>query len=157
MERNATPHSEDLTPGQQNALTGLITGETATEAATTARVHRSTIHRWLKDPDFQAEFNRLRTDEEGRARTDCSCGHSRRLASLDGQARGALICFACDCMLISDQLHYPDDLPGHLVEAALLMMQQSSPEEAARGFERFAEQLAELMNVSFAQRAKERS
>ena len=51
-----------LTTPQEKALAALLAGETATDAARAAGVHRSTIHRWLNDAHFLAEFNGRRTD-----------------------------------------------------------------------------------------------
>lgn len=63
MRQNATPISDSLTPSQERALTALLAGKTVTDAAATAEVDRTTVHRWLKeDFAFQAALNRSRRD-----------------------------------------------------------------------------------------------
>jgi DNA-binding phage protein len=47
---NAT-FGEDLSPAQQQALAALLAGRTVTAAATAAGVNRTTVYRWLRDPD----------------------------------------------------------------------------------------------------------
>ena len=52
-----------LDAGQLLALTALLTGASATAAARAAKVHRGTVHRWLKeDPAFIAEYNLARKE-----------------------------------------------------------------------------------------------
>ena len=56
MPRNTT--EGELPANQEKALAALLAGHTATDAASIAGVHRSTVHRWLKEPEFLAEHNR---------------------------------------------------------------------------------------------------
>ena len=51
-----------LSSSQETALRGLLSGETVSAAAKTANVNRSTVHRWLKDPDFLAALNSYRSE-----------------------------------------------------------------------------------------------
>ena len=59
MRQNETK----LKPAQATVLEHLIAGRSVTDAAKSAKVSRSTVHRWLKeDFVFQAELNRSRRD-----------------------------------------------------------------------------------------------
>ena len=63
MRQNATPGEATLTPAQEKALAALLAGKSVTDAAATAEVDRTTVHRWLKDDfAFQAALNRGRRD-----------------------------------------------------------------------------------------------
>ncbi len=43
-------------------MQAILTGETVTAAAKTAKVNRTTVHRWLNDPDFLAALNSYRSE-----------------------------------------------------------------------------------------------
>ena len=45
----------------------LATGETATAAAATAKVHERTVRKWLDRPEFKARVEQLRAEAVGRA------------------------------------------------------------------------------------------
>jgi hypothetical protein len=60
MPRNATPAA--LTPAQESALAALLSGASVTAAAGVAQVDRTTVHRWLREPVFQAAYNAGRAD-----------------------------------------------------------------------------------------------
>ena len=63
MQRNATDSAEwEPSPAQTKAVAALLSGTTFTEAAKQVGVDRSTIHRWKKDPNFAAHYNRERVD-----------------------------------------------------------------------------------------------
>lgn len=57
MRQNATDEFE-LSPSQWAAIEHLLTGATVTEAAEAVGVDRTTVHRWRKEPAFQAAYNR---------------------------------------------------------------------------------------------------
>ncbi len=57
-QQNAT----SLTSTQEKALQAMLSGETVTAAAKTAKVNRTTVHRWLNDPDFLAVRNSYRSE-----------------------------------------------------------------------------------------------
>jgi hypothetical protein len=60
MQQNATP-ADALSGTQERVLTMLLSGKSITEAASSAEVDRTTVHRWLKaDFGFQAALNRGR-------------------------------------------------------------------------------------------------
>jgi hypothetical protein len=104
MQQNATP----LSASQETAMQALLSGEQITAAAKTAKVNRSTLHRWLKEPEFLAVLNACRSElreaqqhrlarlassaievieqalEEGDARTALAV--LRGIGLLDGQA-----------------------------------------------------------------------
>lgn len=46
-------HKKSLKPNQIEAITALLENETVKEAAALAGVCRTTVYRWLRDPDFQ--------------------------------------------------------------------------------------------------------
>ena len=81
MAHTETPQ-EQITASQETVLNALMTGTTATEAARLSGVHRSTVHRWLKDPRFLAEFN-------GR-RAEMQSALAERLAQLQAKALDAV-------------------------------------------------------------------
>jgi transposase len=56
---NVTSAAEELSPKQQQVLVALVGGESVTLAAKLAGVDRTTVYRWLKNPTFAAERNRL--------------------------------------------------------------------------------------------------
>jgi hypothetical protein len=58
--QNAT--SDPLSAKQHRAIEALVAGRTVTDAAKSARVHRTTVHDWLKSPEFRAELNRRRLE-----------------------------------------------------------------------------------------------
>ena len=59
---NSQQVGQEFTNPQELALSALLLGRSVAEAADTAGVDRSTMHRWKKDPRFEAELNRLRAD-----------------------------------------------------------------------------------------------
>jgi transposase-like protein len=66
MSQNLTPGT--LTPKQRKAVEALLTTGEVTAAAQAAGVSRETLHRWLKQPLFQAAVR----DAEARALDDLS-------------------------------------------------------------------------------------
>ena len=63
MPRKATDATIELKPAQEAALEALLLGDSITGAAAAAGVDRSTIHRWKKEPEFIAAFNRARKEQ----------------------------------------------------------------------------------------------
>jgi hypothetical protein len=64
LSRNKTPHNATLSeertvsPAQAGALAVLAAGQSISQAASAAKVDRTTVHRWLNsDPVFIAEYN----------------------------------------------------------------------------------------------------
>ena len=73
MSQNATNLVNDglsLSVRQSEAILCLVSGETITQVAEIVGVHRSTIHRWMSEAEFTAEFNanRLELHESADAR-----------------------------------------------------------------------------------------
>jgi hypothetical protein len=64
MRQTATQKdtTSELSVKQEKALDLLFTGQTATATALLVDVHRSTVHRWLNEPDFIAALNQKRVD-----------------------------------------------------------------------------------------------
>ena len=58
MQQNAA----SLSRSQETAMQALLSGEQITAAAKTAKVNRSTLHRWLKEPEFLAALNTCRSE-----------------------------------------------------------------------------------------------
>jgi hypothetical protein len=56
------PVIPSLTAPQETAITSLLAGQSATEAAAAAGVNRSTLWRWTKDPMFEAALNRRKRE-----------------------------------------------------------------------------------------------
>jgi transposase-like protein len=56
-------HNSTLSPVQVQVVAALAGGQSITDAARAAGVHRSTIHNWLKtDRQFQTEFDTIRQE-----------------------------------------------------------------------------------------------
>ncbi len=51
-----------LTAQQNKALTAIVRGRPITNAAKEAKVHRGTVHRWLKSDEFALEGHRAVED-----------------------------------------------------------------------------------------------
>jgi len=68
----------DIDAQKQQALLQLLEGHSVTKTAETVGVDRSTIHRWLREPKFIAERNRLVKESRDAARS--------RLHSMIGKA-----------------------------------------------------------------------
>lgn len=62
MQQNAADGVSviSLTSKQEGAIDALLIGETSSQVAETVGVDRSTIHRWLTQPDFAASLNSRR-------------------------------------------------------------------------------------------------
>ncbi len=82
MAQNATKSNTSLGAGQRIALDALLVGRSVTDAAKAARVNRSTVHRWLREPEFIAAQNT--------ARGDMRSANEARLAALGDDAIDAL-------------------------------------------------------------------
>ena len=62
-ERNRATHEEDsLSAAQHRAVLALLERPTVAEAANSAGIHRATLYKWLKDPDFQAVYREARRE-----------------------------------------------------------------------------------------------
>ena len=72
------PPLADIDGQKQQALQQLLEGNSVTKTAETVGVDRSTIHRWLREPKFIAERNRLVKEARDAARS--------RLHSMIGKA-----------------------------------------------------------------------
>lgn len=86
----------ELADKQQRAVAALVSGETVKDAARDAGVNRSTVHRWLKEPDFMAALNgarrRLRDEQEHRLMALGSKAISTIASALDqGDTKAAFV------------------------------------------------------------------
>lgn len=77
---------EDFDPKKQKALTALLEQPTIDKAADAAGVARSTIYRYLKDPDFAAAYRQARSEALAHATT-----RLQQLASEAVEALGDVI------------------------------------------------------------------
>jgi uncharacterized protein YchJ len=55
-------HNSTLSPVQAQVVTALAAGASISAAAKSAGVHRSTVHNWLNDAAFSAQFDTSRHD-----------------------------------------------------------------------------------------------
>ena len=62
MQQDATPESNSLSDRQLAAIPYLVASTTIKEAAEAAKVHRVTLHRWMNDPEFRAEYDSQRKE-----------------------------------------------------------------------------------------------
>ena len=69
---------DELTPIQRRAITLLSMGKTISEVAKTLDKDRKTLYRWLENPHYIAEYNRMQCE--------LSDGVRNRLHSLAGKA-----------------------------------------------------------------------
>jgi transposase-like protein len=53
-------HGEKLSRNKEKAIAALLSHATIQEAATAVGVNESTLRRWLKEPDFLAEYREAR-------------------------------------------------------------------------------------------------
>ena len=71
MQQNATENRKvALTPKQTLALPYIAATDSLTAGAKAARINRATLHRWMHDPVFRAELERVRKDAESLARVE---------------------------------------------------------------------------------------
>ena len=67
-ERPGATLGEDLLgPAQHQAVIALLEYPTVKEAAEAAGVHKATVYRWLREPQFQAAYREARRDAVSRA------------------------------------------------------------------------------------------
>ncbi len=59
-----------LSPKQTLALPYIAATASLSAGARAARIHRSTLHQWMTDPNFRAELERLRHGAESLARVE---------------------------------------------------------------------------------------
>ena len=84
MLQSATPiSSENLSASQERALAALLAGETVTSASEVAKVSRQTVHRWMRNPEFQAAFNAGRNNLRGEMETRLEIVASQAIANVD--------------------------------------------------------------------------
>ena len=71
MQQKATENRKiALTPKQTLALPYIAATDSLTAGAKAARINRNTLHRWMHDPVFRAELERMRKDAEALARVE---------------------------------------------------------------------------------------
>jgi len=58
--KRSAADSETLTPRQQKAIPLIVTSPTYTAACQRARIHKTTLYKWLKIEAFKAELERQR-------------------------------------------------------------------------------------------------
>jgi hypothetical protein len=59
MRQNETRKAANLTKKQLQALPYLVASPTMADAAKIAEVSRATLYRWMEDPEFREEYERL--------------------------------------------------------------------------------------------------
>jgi len=62
MQQNATTEISALSTRQAQALPHIALGNTITESARLAGIDRVTLYRWMEDPKFRNELQRLRIE-----------------------------------------------------------------------------------------------
>ena len=71
MQQKATENRKiALTPKQTLALPYIAATDSLTAGAKAARINRTTLHRWMHDPVFRGELERMRKDAEALARVE---------------------------------------------------------------------------------------
>jgi hypothetical protein len=70
MSHDETVPPTSLTPRQIRALTYLADSPTVSEAARQANVARATLYRWMEEPDFRQEVERLRGEAADMAKAE---------------------------------------------------------------------------------------
>lgn len=70
MEQNGTQESTQLTDRQLVALPYIVASASLSEGAHLANIGRTTLYRWMDDPEFRASLERLRSQAADLARTE---------------------------------------------------------------------------------------
>jgi len=70
MEHNGADFTHGLTPRQIAALPYLVVAPTMAEGARMARIGRTTLYRWINDPDFRNRLQAMRADTASLARAE---------------------------------------------------------------------------------------
>ena len=73
MENHQNPadsRKAALTPKQTLALPYIAATDSVAAGARAARIHRTTLHRWMTDLSFRSELERMRHDAEALARVE---------------------------------------------------------------------------------------
>jgi hypothetical protein len=70
MEHHGTENTESPTQRQLNALPYLLAAPTIAEGARMASIGRTTLYRWMNDPDFKHRLEKMRADAANLARTE---------------------------------------------------------------------------------------
>ncbi|MCY4450226.1 MAG: hypothetical protein OXE02_15425 [Chloroflexi bacterium] len=71
MQQKATENRKvALSPKQTLALPYIAATDSLTAGAKAARINRTTLHRWMHDPVFRGELERVRKDAESLARVE---------------------------------------------------------------------------------------
>ncbi len=60
MQQDATNSEKELSERQALAIPHLVSAKSASETAELVGVNRTTIYRWMDDPDFRDEYDRQR-------------------------------------------------------------------------------------------------
>ena len=86
MRRDIVLHNPTLlSPPQLSALAALTGGATVTSAAASAKVDRSTVHRWLADdPEFAAALNRSKREAIEAIRAEVQVGAAEAIRVVRG-------------------------------------------------------------------------
>ena len=77
-----TQNQTKISGKQRKAITALVTEPTITQAADAANVSRSTLYRWMRDPDFQTEL--------AKAEAEALAALSRSLLALSNKSTEVL-------------------------------------------------------------------
>ena len=70
MEQNGTQNTTSLSERQLAALPYLVASPSISEGAGLADVGRTTLYRWMEDPDFRATLERMRSQAADLARIE---------------------------------------------------------------------------------------
>lgn len=138
MSRNDTPSPPSLTARQKRALDQLVAGATITAAARSASVHRSTVHRWLReDFDFQAAYNGyqndLRREVEGRLLQLAHSASDTLAAAIEqGDVRAALAVLKGVGALSGSAAPIPGEIASELAENAQITASERASERLMR-------------------------
>ena len=127
MQQDATSF-EGLTQRQITALPHLIRPGTLAEQAKNARIARTTLYRWLQDPDFRRTLEQLREDSIHLAES--------QLQAMSYQAAG----------VIFEALH--DEDPNVRFRAAQAALKHPNSLQYGQRLKRRIDRLAEAFDLS---------
>jgi hypothetical protein len=72
----------ELTPRQKKMIAALMTSENIGKACESAKIGRSTLARWLKDPTFNQELEKAESEAIKQASRELLSGQTEALATI---------------------------------------------------------------------------
>jgi hypothetical protein len=122
-----TTTEDKLTPKKETAIIALLTARSIEEAARTSNVALRTLHRWLKEPEFDAAYRRAKRATFGQAIARLHQGTSAAAATVlklmvDPAVPASTRLRAADCVLT----HAKNAIEIEEIEAPVAALEQTA-------------------------------